>query len=191
MGLRSDRSRPLGVPRSAPARPKEAAQQFAGLLGEHASDKFHAMVEPGILHEILQAPGHAGLGVRRAEHEPRYPGQNRGAGAVGAGLQGGVQGAALQAPVSETTSRVPNGQRLGVGGRIAVLDGPIVGLRDDFATAGDQRADRDLSAKRSGPCKLQCPSHPGTVDIRAAWGAGDAAQCAMTCFANEAGPTRR
>lgn len=149
------------------------------------------MVEPRILYEVFQAPGHAGLRVRSTEDHTRYPSENHRPGAMGAGLQGGVQGAPLQAPVSETTSGAPNGQRLRVGRGIAVLGGAVVSLRDDLATADDHSADRHLSAKRRRACQLQCPCHPGTVGIGAGWDVGDAAQCATEGFANEPGSTRR
>lgn len=149
------------------------------------------MVEPRILQKVVQAPGHAGFRVGRAENHTRHPSENHRSGAMGARLQRGVQGAVLQAPIAETTSGAPNGQRLRVGRGIAVLDGAVVSLRDDLAAAYDHRSDRHLSTQRSGPCKLQCARHPGTVGIGTGWDVGDAAQCATEGLANEPGSTRR
>lgn len=149
------------------------------------------MVEAGILYDVPQAPGHAGLRIGGGEHEPRDAGQDDGARAVGARLQGCVQGAVGQAPVTEAPRRGANGHRFGMRRGVAILDSAVVGFREKRATADDHRADRHFSTKTTGLGQLKGPRHPGTVVPQVGRGVGCAAQCAVAGSVDGSGPTRR
>jgi len=70
---------------------EKPGQQGAAGLRHHAPDHLGSMIEPGMAEEVAHRPGHARLGVVRAENHSPDLRQHDGAAALGARLQGDVE----------------------------------------------------------------------------------------------------
>ena len=82
-------------------------------------------------------------------------------GAHRAGLERDVERAAGQAVVAERAGRVAQRRDLGVRGRVVARDRRVAAAADDRAVADDDRADRDLAARRRRPRERERLAHPG------------------------------
>src|SRR3954468_9155958 len=97
---------------------EERAEQRRGLLLEDAADDLHPMVEPGVANGVPHGAGGARLGVPGTEDEAGDAGQHEGSGAHRARFEGDDEGAPVEAPRPERVARSPEGEDLGVPGRV-------------------------------------------------------------------------
>ena len=93
------------------AGPEEAGEEKGGLWGEEAGCKPHFVVEHGVVEDGEDRPAGPGFGVWGGVDEAGDAGVEEGAGAHGAGLEGGVEGAACEAVIAEGVGRRRGGRR--------------------------------------------------------------------------------
>ena len=147
---------PLPLECWAQFREGEATADFKAVPGEEALKDLRALraqdivqdlglvVEVRILQDVEEGPAAAGLGAGRADHDAVDPGLDDGAGAHLAGLQGAVEGAALQPPVAELLTGLTDAGDLGVGQCGLVRVAAVVAAGDDLSLVDDDRPDGDL-----------------------------------------------
>lgn len=112
------------------------------------------MVEAGVGGKIIECSGGACFGVGGSVDETAYAGCVEGSGTHRAGLQGGVEGAAGEAPAVESFGGAAEGQEFGVSGRIVCGLAFVVGEGYNFGTPRHDGAYRDLPLLGSGACFL-------------------------------------
>ena len=125
---------------------KEAEEEFSTPFSFETTTVCQWRSETGVGHEIQDRAARAGALVFGPPDDEVEAGIPAGGRAHRTWLQGGVEGTAGEAPISEVPSGVAESQNLGVSRRIAVLLSPIPGTGDDLTVAGDNRTNRDLSA---------------------------------------------
>src|SRR5439155_12270720 len=118
---------------------------------------------PGVLQQVPERAGEAGLRVWRAEHDPRDPSEDRRARAHRAGLQRDVQRAALQAPLSERPGGGPDREDLGMRSRVAEALALVPGRAERPFVPRDHRPDRDVDPPPAGPSLVKGGPHPPDV----------------------------
>src|SRR3990172_6667980 len=111
---------------------KEGAQQGGALLGEDARGNFDAVIEPGIVSDLVKRAHGTGLGIVAAIDQPADAGQHRRPGAHGAGLHRNVEGRARKTIVLETSGGPAQCHYLGVGRGIVIRDGAVESRSDEF-----------------------------------------------------------
>ena len=102
------------------------------------------MVELRHLQDVEERAGAAGLGVHGAYHDPVNAALHQGAGAHLAGLQGHIQGAAFEPPVTEFAAGFVDGRDFRVGERGMLVQTLIEAAGNDLPVLDDHAADGDL-----------------------------------------------
>jgi len=125
---------------------KKVGQQRRTLCLADAAGDLGTVVEPPVAHHIPQRADGAGLGIPRAEHQPRDARQYECPGAHRAGLEGDRERAAVQVPRTECRTGAAQREHLGVPGRV-VADFALVVRRGDHRAGRieDDGSDRHLA----------------------------------------------
>jgi len=154
---------------------EELAEDGAAGLGEHAGADRHAVVEAGVVAQREQAAGGAGLGVGGAVDEAGDAGVDEGSGAHRAGLEGDVEGGAVDPPAAGAATGLAQGDDLGVAGRVGVGLAGVEADAGDAAVLDDEGADGDVAAGGGGGGEAQGLAHVSEVGVRRgghAWSGG-------------------
>src|SRR5829696_274021 len=85
-----------GLPLPSSFHQEKSLQQVATLLGHKASHHLRPVIGPGVPEQVVHRAGHSAAGIIGAEDHAPDLAQHDGAGALGAGLQGDVQGGKQQ-----------------------------------------------------------------------------------------------
>lgn len=104
------------------------------------------MVQAGVGREFVEGAGSPGFGVRSSVDESAYAGGMECAGAHGAGLEGGIEGTAGEAPRLELPRSAAESEELGVGGRVSGGLAFVVGGRYNLFTPDNHGAHGDLAS---------------------------------------------
>lgn len=131
----------------------EEGVEEGGAVGfEDAAADLGAVVEAAVADDVPEGADGAGLGLPGAEDEAGDAGQDEGAGAHGAGLDGHGEGAALKAPaVAEDGGGGAEGEDLGMGGGVAeALTGVAGGGELAAVTVDDDGPYGDIVAGGAG-----------------------------------------
>jgi hypothetical protein len=108
------------------------------------------MVEARVCRKVIEGTGSAGFRVGGSVNETAHARGVKGAATHWAGFEGRVEGAAGEAPGTELVGGAPEGEELGVGGRVFCRLAFVVGNSQDLLTPGDHGADGNL-AEFGGP----------------------------------------
>lgn len=103
------------------------------------------MVEVGILEDIEKCAAAAGFGAGGADHDPVDAGLDDGAGAHLAGLEGAVEGTALEPPVADLFAGLPDAGDLGVRQGRLIGVAAVIAAGDDLSFIDDHSADGDFA----------------------------------------------
>lgn len=123
---------------------EELPDQGLALRGEDIPGDLALVHQLLVVHDVEQGPAAAGLVGAGPDDHPIDPRLFDRPGAHGAGLQGAVEGAAVEAPVPDDLSRPPDRRDLRVGeGRVVGVPA-VVAPADDPAMVDDDGADRHL-----------------------------------------------
>lgn len=146
-----------------PLQRKEFLQQRAAIGLEHAADDRCAMIEPGIVRDLVERVAGAPLGITRAIDDCREAGLDDRSGAHRAGLQRDIQRTVEQAPGLERLGGLRDGDHFRMRGGIVERFALIESFSDHTMFMDDDRAHRDLGAVK-GPLRLiQRLPHPEFV----------------------------
>ena len=133
---------------------EEVVEEGGGVGGEDAGDHLGAVVEAAVADDVPEAADGAGLVVVGAEDQAVDPGQDGGAGAHRARLEGDHQGAAGEPPLAAGSGGRAEGDDLGVAGGVGVGLADVAAAGDHSAGGvHDDRADRYV-ARRQGRTRL-------------------------------------
>ncbi len=124
---------------------EEVAQQSCGSFFEKAAFDEEGMIEAGIGGDVVEGAGVPGFGVWGCVDQTGETACVGGAGAHGAWFQGGVEGAARQAPASRGGGCATDREEFGVGGGISCSLTLVGCYGQDLRSPGDDGSDRDLS----------------------------------------------
>ena len=103
------------------------------------------VVEARVCRKVVEGTGSAGFRVGGSVNETAYAGGVKGAATHRAGFKGRVEGAAGEAPGTELAGSAPEGEELGVGGRVFRRLAFVVGDRQDLLSPGNHGADGNLA----------------------------------------------
>ena len=123
---------------------KEGAQYIAAFMLHEPGVEPRLVVEPPIFEQVHQGAAATGFGVGRAIVHLVDAGEDDGAGAHGAGLEGDVETRAFKPPALEVGGGLGDGQDLGMGGGVLEDFALVVGFADDLPVVHDDAADGDL-----------------------------------------------
>jgi hypothetical protein len=129
---------------------EEGAEEAGAFVGEDAGGDGHLVVEAGMVEDLEDGTGCAGLGIGGSANEAAEAGVDHGAGAHGAGFEGDIEAAVEEAVVADGGGGGAEGDHLGVGGGVAVAEDAILAAREDFAVADDDGADGDFAGVGGG-----------------------------------------
>ncbi len=124
------------------------------------------MVEARICRKVIKGTGSAGFRVGGSVNETAYAGGVKGAATHRAGFEGRVEGTAGEAPGTELAGGAPEGEELGVGGRVFRRLAFVVGDRQDLLPPSDHGADGDLAELGGSRGLLECAPHHREVCCR-------------------------
>ena len=157
----------LPVKRGLPPGAKEALEQGRALLFQRAAGDLWAPVAGGLVENLGAMDHRAPLGIAGGEHQAADAGVADSPGAHGAGLQSDHQRQASQAIITQGLGRLPQGENLGVGGRIVTRDRGVMGGGDDLAGGRVQhhRADWRLAGVGGGLRLLKGDAHGAKIMV--------------------------
>jgi hypothetical protein len=98
---------------------KEVAEQGGGPLSEETAFDEKRVVEAGICGDVMKGAGVSRFGVGGRIDQTGETAGVGGAGAHGAWLQGGVEGATAQAPAARSGGGATDREEFGVGGGVS------------------------------------------------------------------------
>jgi hypothetical protein len=124
---------------------EKVAEQYGGSFFEKAAFDEEGVIESGIGVDAVEGASVPGFGVGGRVDQTGETACVGGAGAHGAWLQGGVEGAACQAPAACGSGCVTDREEFGVGGGISGSLALVGGDGKDLLSPGDDSSDRDLS----------------------------------------------
>ena len=123
------------------------AENVAAFLFHEPGVEPGLMVEAFVFEEVHKGASATGFGVGRAVVDLVDAGEDDGAGAHGAGLEGDIKARAFEPPASEVGGGLGDGQNLGMGGGVLEDFALVVGLADDLPVVDDDAADGDLPGR--------------------------------------------
>jgi len=123
-------------------------QEFAARFSVETATVCERWPEAGIFGEIEHRAAGTPLRVLGTPYQEIEPGLSAGRGAHRAGLEGDIEGAFLEAPITEHTASFAQRQYLRVTGRVRHLLATIAGTGQDLAGAGHDRPYRNLPSPR-------------------------------------------
>ena len=103
------------------------------------------MVEARVCRKVIKGTSSAGFRVGGSVNETAYAGGVKGAATHRAGFEGRVEGTAGEAPGTELAGGAPEGEELGVGGRVPGRLALVVGRGEDLVAPRDDGADGHLA----------------------------------------------
>ncbi len=124
---------------------EKGLQQGTALGGQDAGEDFAPVVQRGMSQQIVNAPGHAGLGVPCAEHHPIDLGKDDRPGALGAGLKRDVQGTARKPVRSGRSERLAKCQSFRMSSGVMTMFDLIVRPGKHYPITNDHGADRHFA----------------------------------------------
>jgi hypothetical protein len=152
---------------------EELGQKRAGLDSPDAVAHLGAMVQSGILRDVVQRPSGPCLGIGGPVHETSETGRHRRPGAHRAWFQGDEKRVAGESPVAGRSGRRRHDQHLGVGGGVGQLFAAVVIRRHQVAVPIDQHSsNRNLALIEGQPGLIESESHPVLVVILSEWSRG-------------------
>ncbi len=152
---------------------EELGQERAGFDGPDALAHVGAMVQSGILRDVVQGPSGPRFGIGGSVNETPETGRHRRPGAHRARFQGDEKRVACESPFAGRSCRRRHDQHLGVGGGIGELFAAIVIGRHHLAVPVDQHSsNRDLALIEGQPGLVEGESHPALVVISSEWSRG-------------------
>ncbi len=138
---------------------EESAQQFGGFVLEEALFDGDGVVESAVCGDVMEGSCVTGLGVGGSVDETTNTCGVGGAGAHGARLQGGVEGAAGEAPAAQVCGCLADSEDLGVGGRVICGLALVGGDGQDLGPSGDYGTHGDLALLGGALCGEQGAAH--------------------------------
>ena len=145
---------------------EEVAELRGGSFLEKAAFDEDGVVEAGIGGDVVEGAGVSGLGVGGRVDQARETACVGGAGAHGAGLQRGVEGATGQPPASYSGGCATYREEFGVGSGIPGSLTLVGGDGQDLPSPGDDRPDGNLAFLGRLFCGEQGQAHHGEVGLR-------------------------
>ena len=142
---------------------EKIAQQRRALRRQHPALHLGVEVQSRMGKHIQHRTCCTGLGLGRTKHHPRQPGMEHGASAHHTGLQGDVEGAALQAVVAQLLRSRTQCLHLGVGRGVAAGQRRIGTLAYHLALAHHHSAYGHFASLRTGTRLGQGQAHPVCV----------------------------
>jgi len=130
---------------------EEVFQHVDAFVGKNAGLDLAAVVEVVGLQEIPEATGGSTLGVGTTEDDAADAAVDDGSGAHGAGFFGDVEIAVVEAPVTEGSLRLGEGEHFCVSGGVFEGFHLIPGAGDDFAVVDNDGADGDFVLSGGAP----------------------------------------
>lgn len=127
---------------------KELLQHCGAFFLQKACLYDDLMVELIVLQYVQKSAPAAGLKARRADNDPVDPRLHEGSRAHLAGLESDIEGAALEAPVTDLPVRLSDRRDLGVGEGSVVGVPSVITSSDDLSVLYDDGADRDFSERQ-------------------------------------------
>ena len=112
----------------------------AALFCEEVGGDFDFVVEPGVGHDGEHAAAGSGFGVGCGVDEAADARVEDGSGAHGAGFEGDVEGAVVEAVVFECEAGGAEGYDFGVGGGVAVAEDAVLASAYDLIFVDDDCA---------------------------------------------------
>jgi hypothetical protein len=123
------------------------------------------VVQAGIGGDVVEGACVACFGVRGCEDQAREPGRVDGACAHGARLQGGIEGAARQAPAARGGGCPADREQLGVGCGVPRSLALVGSDAQYLPSPGDHRPDGDLAPSRSILGGEEGATHHGEIGV--------------------------
>lgn len=118
--------------------------------GEDARSDFYLMIKARLGQDFKAGADGAAFGIVGAVDETRDTGLDHGASAHAAGLNGDIESGACKAIVAESAGGFAQSYDFGVGGRIAIADGPIARTGKNLAVVDKHRTDGDFTGRCRG-----------------------------------------
>ena len=145
---------------------EEAAEQSGGFDFEETALCGEGVIKAAVGGDVMEGAGVAGLGVWCGVDEAREPGGVGSAGAHWARFEGGVEGAAGQAPATQGSGCIPDGEEFRVGRRVTGGLALVGGDGQDLRPPRDHRSDGDLAPLGRALRGQQGTAHHGEIRIR-------------------------
>jgi hypothetical protein len=129
---------------------KKVAEQLATLFRQEPGQDFDLVVELGVIHDGENRAAGSGFGVGSGVDQAADAGVEDGSGAHGAGFEGDVEGAVVEAVVFKSEAGLAEGYDFGVGGGVAVAEDAVLASADDLVLVDYDCAYRDLAVGFGG-----------------------------------------
>jgi hypothetical protein len=131
--------------------PEKIPQELCRFFGQKATLKLQSVVQKTICADPITADHPAAFGICGAENDPSHTGMDHGPGTHRAWLQGHIDGTTGQSIIIQRRGCLPQGQHLGMGGRIVQFNGPVAAAPQDLTgLANNHGPDRHFAP----PCHL-------------------------------------